>query len=237
MLGERLEQAQVTPLGLDGDRVLAVRDVGSGAIISAKRLAALFGYRVSSVNGTVVVAFPDSSEMAVDDPDLEDRLSSGLGRAISLVARDSVSDPLIEIGSSASTDEGPSQTFDGMPDTFFDSSPVHVLTNASLEAARSLDPTSDYDPRRFRPNILLETGGEGFVEQEWVGLTIAFGEVALRVVKPCGRCVMTTHAQSELAKERAVLETLARHNDNKLGVLCSVVSEGTVAVGDAPEVV
>jgi uncharacterized protein YcbX len=107
----------------------------------------------------------------------------------------------------------------------------YLLTTASLRAASAVDPSSTYAARRFRPNVLLDVEGDDFVEQSWVGRRIVLDEVELQVIKPCGRCVMTTHAQSELAKERGVLKTLARHNDAKLGVLCSVASGGAVVPG------
>lgn len=232
MLGERLERAEIGSLGLSGDRVFAVLDQGSGRIVSAKRLASLFGCSARSLNGTVLVTLPDKSEMFIEDPELGERLSAELGRSVGVAHRDSIPEPRIEIAAGSSTVEGPSQEFDGLPGTFFDAAPVHLLTTASLSAASALDPSSAYEPRRFRPNVVLDVEGDDFAEQSWVGRRIVAGEVELRVIKSCGRCVMTTHAQSELAKERGVLKTLARHNDAKLGVLCSVATGGAVVPGD-----
>ena len=237
MLGERLERAEIGSRGLTGDRAFAVLDLGSGRIVSAKRLATLFGCSARSVNGTVRVTLPDDSELPIDDPELGDRLSTELGRPVGISQVGSISEPRIEIAAGSSTDEGPSQEFDGLPGTFFDAAPVHLLTTASLRTARMLDPFSTFETRRFRPNVLLDAVGDDFVEQSWVGRRIVLGEVQLRVIKPCGRCVMTTHAQSELAKERGVLRTLARHNDTKLGVLCSVASSGVVVPGDEARVI
>ena len=232
MLGESLDQAEIGFLGLSGDRAFAVLDHGSGRIVSAKRLASLFVCSARSVNGTVLVTLRDDSEIPIEDPELGERLSAELGRSVGIAHRDSIPEPRIEIASGSSTDEGPSQEFDGLPGTFFDAAPVHLLTTASLRAASALDPSSTYEARRFRPNVLLDVEGNEFVEQRWVDRRIVLGEVELQVIKACGRCVMTTHAQSELAKERGVLKSLARHNDTKLGVLCSVASGGAVVPGD-----
>ena len=231
MLGERLERAEIGSLGLTGDRVFAVLDHGSSRIVSAKRLASLFGCSARSVNGIVAVTLPDDSELFIEDPELEGRLSEELGRPVGITHRGAIAEPRIEVAADSSTDEGPSQEFDGLPGTFFDAAPVHLLTTASLRAASAMDPSSTYAARRFRPNVLLDVEGDDFVEQSWVGRRIVLGEVELQVIEPCGRCVMTTHPQSELAKERGVLKTLARHNDAKLGVLCSVASRGAVVPG------
>ena len=230
MLGERLERTTVGRLGVKGDRAFAVRDQASGRIISAKRLPALFGCS-ARLDGVTAVTLPDASELETADPDLPARLSEVLGRAVTVVPQGSIEEPRIETGD-ADTEEGDSDEFDGMPGTFFDAAPVHLLTTSSLRAASALDPESIYDVRRFRPNVLLEAEGDGFVEQDWLGRTISIGEVTLEVSRPCGRCVMTTHAQSELPKERAVLATVARELDNNLGLLCNVASGGELALGE-----
>jgi len=48
--------------------------------------------------------------------------------------------------------------------TFFDAFPFHLLTTASLSALAGHNPTADFDSRRFRPNLLVETerGLDGF---------------------------------------------------------------------------
>ena len=43
---------------------------------------------------------------------------------------------------------------------------------------------------------------------------------------------VTSGSQEELPRQRGVLRTIARVNDNKLGVVGSVVSPGRVSVGD-----
>src|SRR5258708_2356167 len=55
--------------------------------------------------------------------------------------------------------------------TFFDAFPLNVLTTASLSALARNNPSADFDSRRFRPNVLVETkrGIGGLVEAEWSG--------------------------------------------------------------------
>jgi hypothetical protein len=127
------------------------------------------------------------------------------------------------------------------PGTFQDLAPLTLMTTSSLRAAASLQPASRWDPHRFRSNLLVETDGDGFLENDWVGRRLALGEIVLEVIGPTPRCVMTTLAQRDLPTDHEILRTLARHNriDFKgagrfacLGVYASVVQPGRVAVGD-----
>ena len=55
-------------------------------------------------------------------------------------------------------------------DNFFDALPMHVLTTATLAKLARLAPESDWDERRFRMNLLVDTAAaEGFQELEWIG--------------------------------------------------------------------
>jgi hypothetical protein len=128
------------------------------------------------------------------------------------------------------------------PGTFQDVSPVTIMTTASLRAAHRQHASGDWDPRRFRPNLLLEVPGEDFIENEWAGRRLTVGGAVLEVMGPTPRCVMTTLAQQELPADRAVLRTVATCNRVEvggfgrfacLGAYASVVSPGVVAVGDA----
>ena len=52
------------------------------------------------------------------------------------------------------------------PATFFDCAPVHLLTTATLAKLSAFYPGGRFEPRRFRPNILVATGADedSFVE-------------------------------------------------------------------------
>jgi uncharacterized protein YcbX len=45
---------------------------------------------------------------------------------------------------------------------------LHILTNASIEQMKRTYPAGDFDPRRFRPNILMtvDEGLTGYVEED-----------------------------------------------------------------------
>ncbi len=116
---------------------------------------------------------------------------------------------------------------------------VHLLTTGTLNRLGELEPRSRFEPRRFRPNLVVDTGPqEGFVENQWIGKSLAIGpEVRIEITGPCPRCVMTTLAQGDLPKDPAILKSVARHNQGHVGVYGSVLHAGTVRVGDAVRVV
>jgi uncharacterized protein len=72
--------------------------------------------------------------------------------------------------------------------TFFDIAVVHPLTTATINRLRALYPDGRVEARRFRPNIVISTGGEdaGFAENGWIGRTTAIGgTVRLAITEPC----------------------------------------------------
>ena len=90
----------------------------------------------------------------------------------------------------------------------------------------------------WRPTVGLQTsraeGGAGFIENDWVGRTVAIGDdVRLQITQPCTRCVMTTLSQGDLRKDPGILRTAAQHNDVNVGVYASVDRSGRVRRGDS----
>jgi uncharacterized protein YcbX len=90
---------------------------------------------------------------------------------------------------------------------------------------------------RFRPNLVV-SGTAAWAEDGWTRVTV--GEVAFRVAKPCGRCVVTTTDQDSAGRGREPLHTLGRHRrtGGKLvfGQNLVPLRRGTVRVGDPVEV-
>jgi uncharacterized protein YcbX len=125
--------------------------------------------------------------------------------------------------------------FTSPPGTYFDAFPIHLLTTASLDTLAQLHPASAWDVRRFRPNFVIETEAEGFVENHWCGRTLRLGELVLSCAMPTVRCGMTTHAQAELPKDPAVLRAIVRDAGQNLGIYARVVHPGRVTVGEAVE--
>ncbi|NUM54319.1 MAG: MOSC domain-containing protein [Candidatus Hydrogenedentes bacterium] len=125
------------------------------------------------------------------------------------------------------------------PGTYFDAFPIHLLTTASLDAMRKVNPEAAWDARRFRPNLLIETapGIEGLVEREWGGRTIRIGGVELQCTIPTVRCGMTMHAQDGLPKDPSILRSIVRDAAQNFGIYATVVDGGRVQVGDSVEII
>ena len=245
LLGEELDRAVVGERGLAGDRAYALIDVASGKVVSAKNPgqgALLFACRAEFLEAPdpgdadpppAQLTLPDGATVRTHDRDVDQQLSRVLGRAVRLTAR-VPEKPVID-------DEQISLL--SPPGTFFDAAPMHVLTTASLAALAAANPAGRFDPRRFRPNVLLDTGGAGFVENDWIDASLRLGaDVALHLVMSAPRCVMTTLPQEDLPPDNAILQTVARENrfdipglgpSSCVGVYGVVSAGGAIACGDA----
>lgn len=220
LLGEELEEARFSGRGIPGDRAYAIVDRESGQIRNAKKAGwqDLFSFSASLEGGSadgeaplLRISTPDGRVVAGGHPDRDRLLSGAFGRDVYLE----------EAGE----------------DPFFDLGAVHLLTTASLEKLREIYPEGDFDPRRFRPNVVLklDSGETGFVEDGWIGRNVRLGEVVLEVTDPVARCVMTTLAQGDLPKDPKIMSTTYNHNDNQVGVYARVVRGGRVRRGDRIE--
>jgi uncharacterized protein YcbX len=123
------------------------------------------------------------------------------------------------------------------PGTYFDCFPLHILTTASLQELQRLNPDSNYDLRRFRPNLLIDTDTAdeslaGFVESAWGGKLLRIGDVAIRIDTSAVRCAMPMQSQGALDFDKGTLRTIKEHNGQHLGIYCTVEAFGEIALGD-----
>lgn len=258
MRGEPLYTAQVSERGIVSDRGYALLDRETGKIASAKR-PRLWGCllqcqaRVVSADGVVRIELPDGQEILFGQDDADARLSALTGRSVRL-ARTPPPAPEIErywpdvAGLQLRDTVTSGQIGQGAPPgTFFDYAPLHLMTTATLAHLQALYPRGQVDPRRFRPNLVIETpdGMRGFVENAWVGRTLQIGaDVRLSVTNPSPRCVVPTLSQGALAEDIGILRAVAEHNRPAapaldgarlpcLGVYASVERGGVIRAGDA----
>ncbi|XUL93693.1 MOSC domain-containing protein [Streptomyces galilaeus] len=259
MVGEAVIGVAVTERGLSGDRGYAVLD-GTGAVGSAKhprKWGELLRCRSRlDDSGVVRVVLPDGTSLPVEDPDLDGELTKLLGRQVFLsavVPEDSRLEravPAYEGGVPDSVRESATVDVTGesittgrvAPGTFFDFGRVHLVTTAALDRMRAVHPAGDFDARRFRPNLVVDTlGGPGFPEDAWVGSCLRVGEALFRVLVPTPRCVVPTLGHDELPPDPGIMRAVAREHRvpvfdlgrlSCLGVYLDVVEAGTVRVGD-----
>jgi uncharacterized protein len=261
MMGEELNAAEVTTRGLRGDRTYGLVDSADGKIASAKnprKWPQLFDFRAALLDTLqtgatppVRITLPDGTVVTTEHGDLNQILSRALNREVSLEATalsqegGGESPPAGSVTAKAEEywpdmeglDYRDTVTDFELPEgTFFDCAVVHLLTTATLDRLRELYPQGRFEVRRFRPNVVVETanGVKEFVENAWIGHTVAIGDaVRVAVTGPCPRCVMTTLAQGDLPKDPGILRTAAQHNQVNVGVYASVLQGGEIRRGDS----
>jgi uncharacterized protein len=255
MLGERRSELLVTEYGALGDRAWALREEASGRIASAKKFPRLLEFRAAyeieptlERPGVIRIEAPGGRVLRPDEEGASEAISEILGKPVRLES---------QAGSDERTGINPATVFAGVPvdemkpewtpetmpdyfqlkkDTFFEIGSVFVLGSGSVKHLQALQGgTARIDSRRFRPNVYVHTAPEleGFVEDGWVGGTLALGEsLMLGELEPTLWCVTSTLAQEDLPRDPTILRTAAEHHGGCLGVYASVVRPGLVAVGD-----
>jgi len=252
MLGETVAEVVVDEEGFDGDRRLAVLDVATGRVATAKhprlwRSLLRFSAATNGARGAdgVRITLPDGRTVATDDPGIDALLSDLLDRAVRLVAERPAGaeverpapEDVLEHGVEAEVPFEILEIAQGTPGaTFVDYAPVHMITTATLDRL-------GVEAVRYRPNVVLATppGFPAFAENNWVGCDITMGVVQLRGTLPTPRCAVPTLEHGGLPRQpRAVRPLLT---DNRVdvpgfgvlpcaGVYAEVRTSGTIRVGD-----
>jgi uncharacterized protein YcbX len=271
MRGEELDAADLGEGGIVGDRAYAIRDRETGKVASAKNPKLwpnLLGCSAEFVEPPrpgeelppARIELADGGSVLSDAADADAVLSRFFGRDVQLARaaqngytidqyhpdeenydpeghRDEVVEA--QLGAAFFNERGlPSAVPEG---SFFDLFPLTVLTTSTLEQLGEFEPESRFDVRRFRMNVIVDTGPPGFVENGWVGRTLAIGDdVKVAVSLPDPRCVMPSLPQEDLPKDGRVLKALAQHNRIDVagslypcaGVYAVAESTGTIRRGD-----
>jgi len=248
MLGEEVNSTLLTERGLLGDRAYALMDRATGKVVSSKnprRWPTLFKFKAALMDlpdmreriPPVMITLPNGTRVSSEQGDVDRVLSYALDRDVSLRSqvpeRAELEQYWPDVESLAHRE---TVTEEAMPpDGFFDGEVVHLLTTATLDQLHSLYPEGRFDPLRFRPNLVVAPAPteSGFVEDSWIGRTIAIGEqVRLHILRPTGRCVMTTLAQGDLPKDLGILRTAAQANQAQVGVYATVKQGGVIRRDD-----
>jgi uncharacterized protein YcbX len=218
MAGEDLTEARFGPLGITGDRRWAAYTadggIGSGKTTRRfRRVDGLLSLRARLDSGAPadavpVIGFPDGRQYRADDPSAARALTALLGRPLQLRPEGAV--------------------------RHHDESRVHLITTAGL---RFLEQVLGHpvDGTRFRPNVVLDVDGDGFVEDGWEGRTMALGDQVRLLLGPgMPRCVMVglPQPQAGLPTEPRLLTELGRVHQVEFGLQAEVVQGGTVRSGD-----
>jgi uncharacterized protein len=235
--GEPIDAARVEQDGVLGDRRWGIRDRRTGRILTARRRPELLGASASYDGDEPVIRLPDGRTVVGPGKRTDGQLSEWLASPVSLVAS-VVSEPGRAEYFADATDDTSQAIEWTMPEgRYVDAAPVLLLTTASLRTAAGHYPNGAWDPHRFRPNILIDLDGEGWIEDSWVGQQVQAGAVTVIPTEPCIRCTMVTRTQPGLDADVEIFRTLARHHDGRFGVWSEVLTPGHLSIGDRASIV
>jgi uncharacterized protein YcbX len=208
MRGERLEQADLTGLGLVGDRAYGLIDLKTGKVVSAKSVTLfpdMLDCQAAFVEPPqagrelppVRISLPDGTTVTSDSPDVDRVLSAHFRRELTF-ARTAPADYTIDQYHPDAENLDPAGHRDMFVEqklgsaffaeagaaspvpvgSFFDLFPVSVLSLSALKQLSACQPQSRFEPSRFRMNVICDTTRAGFVENDWVGHVLEIGEAA-----------------------------------------------------------
>lgn len=223
LAGERRDAISVGTTTVDGDRLFGLVDASDGEIARPDRgpkwhKVPLIRTRLGE-DQRLEVAVPGGDWMPAPDPRSDRAISEFLGFEAAIR-------PYFQ--ENATPDYAGPLTAER-----YNRAPIHLLTTASLARLKALHPEGTPDPRRFRPNILVDMDAvEGsFPETEWIGRKLAIGDLLVTVSEPCRRCGFTIIAQDGFDNDPGILRNLVRHNAHNIGVYCTVDRPARVEIG------
>lgn len=218
--GEPLQEAAVGTDGIWGNRIWGVLDPGEGKVVTAARgkkpwrelvtWSARFAREPRSAEDRPAAALrlPSGATIAGDAPDVDAQISAALGVPAELVRRTTENQP-------------------------YALAPIHLLTTATMKALTEYYPPGRFEPARFRPNLVIDTGETvGFIEQGWREGEIEIGTVRLAFKEDTERCLMTTLPQGDLPQDPAILKAISEVNRRFAGINLTVNRPGRIKLGD-----
>jgi uncharacterized protein YcbX len=221
MLGESLEAVEIGPAGLSGDRGWIVIDADTRERIANKRGPT--DPRLRACRAELIEGSGERLPLRVTLPDGRLVLGGEIEPALSdLLERQIVLEPTGD----------PATGRLGATGAHHDVAPLHLITTSTLDRLRRAAPSSDWDVRRFRANLLLDDG-EGqdvFTEDALIGGGLrAPSGLEITVSIPTPRCVVPTRAHEELPADPAILRTIVAEHRVDLGSFGSQGCAGAYA--------
>jgi len=212
MRGQSLAQTEVRWPGLAGDRQFAfyrTADTSSFPWLTGREVPqmvlwqALYDDEAKMKTSGVHVTTDDGAVFDVRAPELAARLAKAAGEDVALV----------RIGRGT-----------------FDSMPISVVGTDTVRAVGAAH-GRDVGAARFRPNIVIDRG----LEKDWLGGRLVFGDpetgVVLRADRAIERCALITVDPDTARREPTLMRTVAGQFNNEIGVYCTPVRTGYIAIG------
>jgi uncharacterized protein YcbX len=219
MAGVPAESAFLGWHGLEGDRRFAFRRIGDQSgfpWLSASRLPELLLYRPFGLDESTgeplptYVRTPSGAEVELRSAALESEIAERFRGPVELMQ---------------------------LKHGIFDDASVSVISRSTI-ATICREGEVEFDTRRFRANIVLDTNTEAFDEDAWVAGRLVFGDhesgPAVSVTARDVRCMMINlDPDSAKQDEGRVLKSVVRLNANNAGVYGTVVQTGQLHVGQS----
>jgi uncharacterized protein len=223
MAGTPIESAVLGLHGIAGDRRFAFRRLGDNSgfpFLTAGRFPELLTYRpigFAEAGGEPLptrVRTPSGSEVELRGEELRSEIAGRSGHSVELM--------MFKHG-------------------IFDDGTVSLISVATI-AAIGREAGMEIDRRRMRANVVLETDSVApFLEDDWVGATIVFGDgaeaPAVSVTARDERCVMVNLDPETGRQDPRVMKAAVRLNGNYAGVYATVVRAGSIRVGQTVHLV
>ncbi|HEX4687627.1 MAG TPA: MOSC N-terminal beta barrel domain-containing protein [Nocardioides sp.] len=229
--GEAVDMARVEGDGLEGDRRWGIRDGHTGRILTARRRPELLHAAASYRDAEPHITLPDGRVVEGPGPTTDRRLSEWLGGPVSLVTSLAGEPGRAEFFEDATDDSSRAIEWTMPERRYVDAAALLLLTTSSIRTAAALHRDGSWDPRRFRPNVLVDVADDGWVEDGWIGEAVRADSAVLAPTQGCVRCTMVTRDQPGIVADRDIFRALARHHGGLLGVWCDVLEPGSLALG------
>ncbi|MGP3929965.1 MOSC domain-containing protein [Nonomuraea sp. KM88] len=252
--GHDVDEAEVQPWGLAGDRRYLVTD-RNGDLLTAREEPALLACVAELDGDTLTLTGPHAAPLPVVPATTMSTVKVGRTPVELTDCGDAAARWLSELAGQPvrlkwldDPTRRPVNPAYGRPEdrvSLADAFPLLLTTSASLAqlndwiAETALEhgeePPAPLPMRRFRPNVVIDGVDTPFAEDGWKRLRI--GDVGFRVTKGCDRCVLTTIDTATYTKGKEPLRTLARHRkwDGKVWFGINLIPDGPgrIVVGDA----
>lgn len=239
-----LEEAEIGPHGIPGDRRFVVLD-GGGRLCNGVRFGRLATIvpSVSADGGTLALRFPDGTRVEAPVRRSEPRSVRFYGDERVLHGLDGPFDAALSAWAGMTLQlmeaDRPGSAIDRAPK----GGAISIVARRDLaELALAGGRDDPLDHRRLRINLGVD-GVPAWAEDGWVGRTLRIGAATIRVKGDVGRCAMTTQDPDTGEPDFDTLRHLgalrADYTGSErlpCGVYARVVVPGRVRVGDPVEV-
>lgn len=217
MAGTAVQSAHLGLHGIAGDRRFAFRrtdDTSGFPFLTAGRFPGLLTYQPmghSEIGGEPLpthVRTPSGFDVELRSEELRSEIARRSGHAVELM--------MLRTG-------------------IFDDGQVSMISLATIGAI-GREAGLEMDRRRMRANVVLETDDlDPFLEDDWVGSTIQFGDdpdaPAIAVTSRDERCAMVNFDPDTGQQDARVMKTVVRMNSNYAGVYGTVIRAGAIYAG------